>query len=135
MPAILADHDIEGQLKVLLSIWTSPDWIDLWQMLDCHVHTFLSLAISKEMPDSELWALCQQEQFLLLTGNRNAKGEHSLEIASQRLNQPQSLPVFTIAGADRVMTDRSYAERIASRILDYLVDIDNLRGTRRLFVP
>src|SRR5437762_1251189 len=135
MPAILCDHDVEGQLRVLFSVWTSPEWLELWEMLNCRLHTFQSLGISTNTPDSDLWKLCQTWQFVLLTGNRNADSDDSLEVTSQRLNQPRSLPVLTLADADRVIIDRQYAERVASRILDYPVDLDNLQGTRRLFVP
>jgi hypothetical protein len=43
--------------------------------------------------------------------------------------------VLTIADADRVMLDRTYAEAVAVKVLDFLQDLENLRGTRRLFVP
>ena len=135
MPVILSDHDVEGQLNVLFAIWTSPDWVETWEMLKCRVRTFRSLGIPKGTADSELWELCQAQQFVLLTGNRNADTGDSLEIASQRLNQSDSLPVITIADAGRVTLERQYAERVASQILEILYDLENLRGTRRLFVP
>jgi hypothetical protein len=135
MPAILSDHDVEGQLKVLLSIWTSPDWIELWEMIDCHVYTFRRLGIASTTKDSELWQLCQARGYVLLTGNRNADDVESLEITIQRLNRADSLPVITIADADRVMSDRRYAERAAGQILEILYDVEKVRGMRRLFVP
>jgi hypothetical protein len=135
MLAILSDHDVEGQLKVLSSIWTSADWIELWEMLGGHVHTFRTLGIPQTIKDSDLWELCQQRQLVLVTGNRNADDEDSLEFASQRLNQPESLPVVTIADADRVTLERRYAERVAAEILEILYDIDRFRGARRLYVP
>ena len=30
MPAIMADHDIEGQMQVLLRLLTSAEWHALW---------------------------------------------------------------------------------------------------------
>ena len=30
MPAIMADHDIEGQMQVLLRLLTSAEWHTLW---------------------------------------------------------------------------------------------------------
>jgi hypothetical protein len=135
MPAILCDHDVEGQLKVLLSIWTSSDWIELWKMLDCHIHTFPGLDLPIATPDSDLWQLCQVRQFILLTGNRNADDEDSLEKTIRRLSQPDSLPVITLADAKRVMLDRNYAERVAGQIVEIIYDVEMARGTRRLFVP
>jgi hypothetical protein len=135
VPAILFDHDVEGHLRFLFSIWISSDWIELWEMLECPIHTFDTLGIPKNTPDIDVWKFCQARGFVLVTGNRNADGDDSLEIASKKLNRPDSLPVLTIADADRVLADRAYAERVASRILDCLLDLENLRGARRLFVP
>jgi hypothetical protein len=72
---------------------------------------------------------------LLLTGNRNSDGDNSLEATSRKLNQPNSLPILTIANAERLIADRAYAEQVASRIIDILVELESLRGTRRLYVP
>lgn len=135
MPTILSDHNIQGHLDVLLSIWTSPEWKELWELLDCKVQTFRSRRLPRNTPDSDLWRLCQSEQMILLTANRNARGENSLEAVSRNLNQPDSIPVLTIADADRLIADRKYAESVASRIMDFLANVENLRGTRRLFVP
>jgi hypothetical protein len=132
---ILVDHDVEGQVEEILSIWTSPNWIDLWQSLDFEVETFEGIGLPDDTQDVDVWHFCQAREMVLITGNRNARGANSLEQASQRLNQPTSLPVLTIADPNRVMIDRQYAERVASRILDYLFDIELVRGTLRLFVP
>jgi hypothetical protein len=135
MPAILFDYDIQGHFRVLSSIWTSPALLELWEMLDCRANTFRSLQIERDTPDLELWNLCQARQFVLLTGNRNSKGEESLEAVIQRLSQPESLPVLTIADADRVIADRQYAEDVAVQIMEVIFNLENFRGTRRLFVP
>jgi len=50
-------------------------------------------------------------------------------------NQPDSLPIVTIANPKRVLQDRLYAERVAEQILDYLMRIDEFRGTGRLYAP
>ena len=36
---------------------------------------------------------------------------------------------------DRVLRDRAYAEKVAVRLLDYLMRIDEVRGAGRLYVP
>jgi hypothetical protein len=135
MPTILSDHDIEGQVERIVSIWTSPSWSEVWQTLNCRVETFKSLGLRTTLPDLEVWQFCQEQGMVLLTGNRNAVGEDSLERASQRLNQPNSLPILTIADSQRVLLDREYAERVASQIIDYILILDRIRGARRLFVP
>ncbi len=50
-------------------------------------------------------------------------------------NTATSLPVFTLANAERVFHSRDYAERVAVKLLEYLLDIDRVRGTGRLYLP
>jgi hypothetical protein len=45
------------------------------------------------------------------------------------------LPVLTLANAERIRTDKRYAEQTAVRLLEYLLDIENYRGTARIYVP
>ncbi len=71
----------------------------------------------------------------MITGNRNDDGPTSLEATIRNENQPDSLPVITIGDADRVLRDRIYAEKVAERLLDYLMRIDEVRGTGRIYVP
>ena len=72
---------------------------------------------------------------MLLTRNRNDDGPESLGAAIRTMNQLDSLPVITLANADRILENKSYAERVAERLLDYLLYMDNLLGTGRLYVP
>jgi hypothetical protein len=46
-----------------------------------------------------------------------------------------SLPIFTVADADRLMHSRYYAQRVVAQMLDYLMNIDAFRGTGRLYLP
>jgi hypothetical protein len=57
-----------------------------------------------------------------------------LEATIRRLNQADSLPVITISKSQEVV-HRSYAERAAVRLLEYLSEIDRFRGTGRLYIP
>jgi hypothetical protein len=50
-------------------------------------------------------------------------------------NLPTSLPVFTIADINRFRSDRGYVEAIVAKLLEYLVDADNLFGTGWLYLP
>ena len=135
MPKIMADHNVEGHLQLLINVWTSPEWGDIWAEQPCEIESFERLGIPHDAPDTELWELCQQHEIVLVTGNRNAEGDDSLEVAINRLGTPQSLPVLTIADPDRLMRDRDYAERAAVQLLEFLMDLDNLRGAGRLYVP
>lgn len=71
----------------------------------------------------------------MITANRSADASDSLEATIRDQAHAASLPVLTISDPDRIMTDRNYAERAAAQVLDYLLDIDKLRGVGRLYVP
>jgi len=43
MPTIMADHDVEGQMQVLLRLLTSAEWRMLWTELKVRVESFVSL--------------------------------------------------------------------------------------------
>ena len=135
MPTIMADHDVQGHLQLLIRLWSSDEWNELWTALACRIETFDRLGIPTTTPDAEIWRLCQQRQIVLLTGNRNAESEDSLEATIRREGDNGSLPVLTISDPDRLHRDRQYADRVAERAIDYLQSIDSLRGTGRLFVP
>lgn len=92
------------------------------------------MGLSKNSPDSVVWETCQAHQVILVTGNRNNDGPDSLQATILRLNQADSLPVITISNPQEV-AHRSYAERAAVRLLEYLSKIDELRGTGRLYIP
>lgn len=50
-------------------------------------------------------------------------------------NLPSSLPVFTISDFNRFRSDRDYVEAVIAKLLEYLVDADNILGTGRLYLP
>jgi hypothetical protein len=43
--------------------------------------------------------------------------------------------VFTIGNVERLLHSREYANAVAARLLDYLLDIDRARGAGRLYLP
>jgi hypothetical protein len=131
----MADHDVEGQVQVLLRLLTAAEWFDVWQELAIRLESFAHLGIPVDCSDVELWRLCQAEQILLITGNRNSAGPESLEAVIARGNTYTSLPVLTIGDPRRVFSSRAYAERVVTRLLEYLLDLENFRGTGRLYLP
>lgn len=135
MPGILADHDITGQFNVVRNILEGASWGDIWMASNCTIQTFETLGLDRDVPDSVLWQECQRRQIVLVTGNRNAKGLDSLESTIQRLNTESCLPVITLADTKRILHDKHYAERVAERLLDYVLTIENLLGVGRLYVP
>jgi hypothetical protein len=134
MPGIMGDHDIEGQFEQLVRILESPTWSDLWEGLGFTKQNFALLGLSENSPDVVVWETCQARQVVLVTGNRNNDGPDSLEATILRLKRADSLPVFTISDPQQFSV-RSYAERAAERLLDYLLELDKFRGTGRLYIP
>ena len=120
---------------MLNRIWLNPDWIEFWNGLQITAETFDSLGLDKLMGDVELWKLCQEQHYVLLTANRNSREPDSLNLAIASLITAESLPVITIGDADRMKHDRSYAEAVALRILEKLIGIESHRGAGRLYVP
>jgi hypothetical protein len=135
MPIIMADHDVEGHLRVLIRIWSAPDWTDLWTEVKCEFESFERLGLESNTPDCEVWRICQERGIVLLTGNRNSLGNDSLEETIRRESTADSLPVFTISSPTRLMKDADYAEQVAARIHDYLQVLDRLHGAGRMYLP
>jgi hypothetical protein len=133
--AILADVNVEGQVRVLIRILESVTWRDLWQSLNLPLWNFRTLGLTGTVSDAALWHTCQGLQIALVTANRNATGPDSLEATIRAHNKVDSLPVFTLADAQRVLHSRDYAERTAAKLLDYLLNIDQVLGTGRLYIP
>jgi hypothetical protein len=133
--AIRSDVNIQGHVHVLLTILEGETWRDLWAPLQVPLLTFPDLGLAADVSDADLWQACQQHQVVLITANRNAEGPDSLEVTIRSRSAADNLPVLTIADPDRVLHSRAYAERAAVQMLDYLLNIDRLRGTGRLYVP
>ncbi len=111
------------------------EWSDLWQELGLTVLTLSLLDLPDNTPDDVVWHACQREGFVLLTCNRNDSGNDSLEATIRRDSQTYSLPVFTISDVDRFGSDAAYDARLARSLVAYLVEIDKVRGTGRLYIP
>lgn len=135
MKGLVPDVNIEGHFQALLQVFRLDPWAAFWNSLGLRTPTFSDLGWLASTSDMIVWQRCQQEELILVTGNRNAQGADSLEAAIITLNTPHSLPVITLASPPRIFHERSYAERAAVRILDYLLDMDRYRGTGRLYVP
>jgi hypothetical protein len=135
MKGILADTNIQGHVEILVSIWESDLWSDIWRSLHLKLHTFEELSLARDTPDTVLWQTCQEREIVFITANRNEDGPDSLTAAIRQGNVPASLPVITLANPKRIQKDRAYAHTVAVRTLERLMDIETLRGTGRLFVP
>ncbi len=124
-----------GILTHLGHIRRSDTWRELWLGLGIAIESFESLGLPLNASDAAIWRTCQREQLVQITENRHADEPDSLEMVIRNEHQPDSLPVVTIADPRRIARDRLYAQTVAERLLDYLMRIDEVRGTGRIYVP
>jgi hypothetical protein len=135
LTGILADVNLSGHLRHLVGRCQKADWLEIWVSLNLAVRTFEDLGLSQDVSDATLWHICQQQGVILLTANRNEDGPDSLEATIRRSNRPQSLPVFTLSNAQHFLKSKDYADRVVEQLLEYLLDIDDYRGTGRIYLP
>lgn len=138
MPAVLglmADHNIERHLDAVLAVCRGPLWRGLWDAIGVTRHSFAGLGLAFDASDAKLWRACQAREILLVTANRNQQGVDSLESTIRASATVDSLPVLTLADASRVLRDRPYAARVAERLIDICMDVDDVRGAGRLYLP
>ena len=135
MKGLLPDNDVQLQVEILIHIFESETWRDIWRNLNLPFLSFEILGLPRNASDVVLWRECQKRDVVLITANRNDDGPESLEATIRELNQANNLPVFTLANPKRIQQDRAYAERVAERFLEYLLEIDMVRGTGRLYLP
>jgi len=135
MIKIMADNNADGHVKILVGILLSDAWIEFWNELELTLVTFEDLGIHRDAIDTDLWKMCQREQIILITSNRNADGPDSLETVIREENRNDSLLVFTLADAKRIGYDRDYVERTAISLLQYLIYLDESLGAGRIYIP
>src|SRR5205823_1788097 len=96
MPGIMADNDIGGHFEQLTRVLAAV-WETTWEEVGYTVETFESLELPRNLPDRQLWQMCQARQVVLITGNRNSDDPDALEATLRDSNTAESLPLFTIA--------------------------------------
>jgi len=131
MIIILVDHNVEGQAAMLWGLLSAEGWLDLFPL---RLVTFAQVGLPYDSHDREVWCFAQEQGMILLTANRHMKGEDSLERTIREENTMTSLPVLTIGNVNR-MVERTYRERCARRLLEIALDLENYRGTGRIFIP
>ena len=112
MAADLADINVVKQVRLLVQLWESPEWKEIWTQLGMAVRTFQDLQVPLDLSDAELWRTCQERRIILITGNRNEHDAESLEATIREHNTPDSLLVFTIADIEKMRKSRNYAKRV-----------------------
>jgi hypothetical protein len=135
MKGILADNDVGGHVALIMSIWQSPAWREVWDSLALALYSFADAGLNVEATDADIWHACQKAQIVLITANRNDDGPDSLQATIREHNTAMSLPVLTLGNAKRLVVDKAYARQTAEKALEYLLDIEKYRGVGRLYVP
>jgi len=128
----LIDHNLKGHALALFGAIASQGWLDI---LPIQFINFAEVDLAIDSSDRVVWRLAQEKQMILLTANRSMKGKDSLEQVMREENTSNSLPVFTIANADRLLNDVDYRGRCVESLIEITLDIDSYRGARRIFIP
>ena len=128
----LIDHNLKGHALILFGAIASQGWLDI---LPIQFVNFTEVDLAIDSNDRVVWRLAQEKQMILLTANRSMKGKNSLEQVMREESTPNSLPVFTIANADRLLNDVDYRGRCVESLIEIMLDIDSYRGARRIFIP
>lgn len=131
MITILVDHDIEGQAMALWGTLAAESWLELFPL---KLATFEDVELPIDSSDRTVWRFAQAREMILLTNNRNMKGEDSLEQTLREENTITSLPVLTIGNTERLQ-EKTYRKQCAIRLVEIGLDLENYLGTRRIFIP
>src|SRR4051794_33962371 len=121
---------MEGQAERLLETLKAGGWLELEPI---RIVALDEVGLSAGTDDRTIWRFVQEQQMVLLTGNRNMKGEASLEQTLREEGTPTSLPVITIGSVDR-LTESAYRTACATRLVEIILDLEIYRGARRLYI-
>jgi len=135
VPTVLLDEQMAGDVAILRSIAESDDWKSVSDQLALQFATFVDVGLATGTTDRLVWEYCQDNGYFLLTDNRNDDAGDSLEATIRNQSTAASLPVFNVGDRLRFQCDRDYALQVFERLLEYLMDADNLLGTGRHYLP
>ncbi|NEP84591.1 MAG: ACP S-malonyltransferase [Okeania sp. SIO3C4] len=128
---ILVDYNLNREAILLSGSLVHGGWLDL---VDLRLVTFREIGLPANSNDRVVWEFAQTNRMLLLTANRNAQGEDSLERVMRQENTSTSFPIITIANPDRV-SEYSYRESCIEKLVEIVIDIEYYMGAGRLFIP
>lgn len=128
---ILVDHNMEGQARLLFDELQREGWVEIIRI---EFFYFSTLNLPLDTDDTTVWRFAQENELIILTDNRNQKGETSLAATIARENTIASLPVITVGSVKRLV-ETEYCLEAATKLADILAYLDNHLGTGRLFIP
>ncbi len=127
----LIDYNLDGYALVFLGALMKMGWLEF---ISVRFITFREVGLSMENSDRVVWRYAQENQMMILTANRNMKGEDSLEEVMREENTANSFPVVTIGNLDR-LDEFEYRERCVESLIEIVLDIEQYMGAGRLFIP
>ena len=128
----LIDYNLQKYGAVLLGKIANDGWLDL---ISLSFVFFQDVNLAPDSNDRLVWRFAQANQMILLTANRNMKGEDSLEQVFREENTPDSLPIVTIANLDRFSYEAKYRSQCADRVIEIVLAIENYKGVGRIYIP
>jgi predicted nuclease of predicted toxin-antitoxin system len=127
----LIDYNLTGDAVLFWGTLSAEGWLDL---LAIRFFTFREVGLPMNSSDRVVWQFAQENQMILITANRNMKGDDSLEQTMRQENRSTSLPILTIGNPDR-FDESGYRQRCAARLIEIVFDLGNYRGAGRVFIP
>lgn len=127
----LIDYNLTGDAVLFWGTLSAEGWLNL---LPIRFFTFQEVGLPMDSSDRLVWQFAQTNQMILITANRNMKGDDSLEQTIREENTPISLPIMTIGNPDR-LDEISYRQKCATRLIEIVFDIENYLGVGRVFIP
>lgn len=127
----LIDYNLRGQATLLWGTIAAEGWLEL---LPIRFVGFEEVGLLENSNDRLVWQIAQANQMIILTANRNMKGDDSLEQVIREDNTLTSFPVVTIGNKER-LDEQSYRGRCASRLVEIMFDLDNYLGVGRIYIP
>ncbi|MBP0019419.1 MAG: ACP S-malonyltransferase [Cyanobacteria bacterium SBLK] len=125
------DYNLTGDAVLFWGTLSAEGWLDL---LSIRFLTFQEIGLPMDSSDRVVWQFTQTHQMILITANRNMKGNDSLEQTIREENTPTSLPILTVSNPDR-LDESSYRQKCVTRLIEILLDLENYRGVGRIFIP
>jgi hypothetical protein len=131
MIRLLSDHDVVQQTRLIWEVFDQNEWHNFGVE---GLASFSDVGLAVTASDRLIWTTCQSRDLVLVTANRNAEGADALANVIAELNHAGCLPVLTI-GRPRQVTEYSYREDCAYRIADMALELEQVRGSARIFIP
>ncbi|NEQ96685.1 MAG: ACP S-malonyltransferase [Cyanothece sp. SIO2G6] len=107
----LIDYNLTGDAVLFWGTLSAEGWLDL---LPIRFFTFQEVELPMDSSDRAVWNFAQTNQMILITANRNMKGDDSLEQILRQENTPTSLPILTVGNPDR-LDESNYRQKSATR--------------------